>query len=99
MGADEREVMLRLVRRVLEPDRPAELVHHFLLVRVGNDILLEAGYLDLAEFKAAIDRGREAGTPVDATLFIGHRLQLSPDTLRQLVEACNEILASLNVPV
>lgn len=96
MSINVKEVTLRLVRRVLEPNKPADPVHHFLFVQVGNDILLEAGYLDLAELKAAIDQGRETGGPAETTLFIQHRLQLTPHSLQQLVDAGKEILAALN---
>lgn len=96
MSTDDKEVTLRLVRRVLEPDKSADPVHHFLFVQVGNNVLLEAGYLDFAELKTAIDQGRETGGIAEATLFIKHRLQLTPQALQQLVDASQEILAALN---
>jgi hypothetical protein len=99
MSVDEKEAVIRLVRRVMVPDRPPELVHHFFLIRVSDDVLLEMGYLDLAEINLAIEHSRETNAPVDANLFIGHRFQLSLDALRRLVEAGTQILNTRQTPV
>lgn len=99
MSVDEKETVIRLVRRVLAPEKPAEPVHHFLFVRVNDDILLEAGYLDLAELKVAIDQSQQTGTPVDVPLFIGHRFQLTTNALRRLITTASEMLAAIEAPV
>lgn len=95
--SDEQAVAVRAVRKVLNPDKSPDTVHHFLFTRVGTDILMEAGYFNLLELKEALDAARGKGEAQDVSLIVHHSLHLSPRVLRQLVDAASEILAGLNV--
>jgi hypothetical protein len=94
--SDEQTVAVRAVRKVMNPDKAPDTVHHVLFARVGTDILLEAGYFNLLELKEAMDAARGTGEVQDVTLTIHHSLHLSPRVLRQLVGAASEILAGLS---
>lgn len=87
-------VAIKLVRRVLDQDKPPEPVHHFGLTRVGEEVLMEAGYLDLAELKAAIDSSK-AGEEGAATVTVYRRLLFSREVLKQLAAAAEQILSAL----
>lgn len=100
MSVDQGQTLaLKMVRRVLHQGTPPGPVHHFVLTRVGNEILLEAGYLDLVELKQAIDTGITGeGEPGSVTLTIHHQMLLTPDVLEQLSHAVEQIVSGLNKP-
>jgi len=99
--ADE-VVALRLERTpLLPPDVPPIPVFHFGFTRVGNQILLEPGYVDLVELRAAVEQLRGA-TPTEPAIvvriFIREKYLMDRETLVRLRDAADEILQSIPEP-
>jgi hypothetical protein len=88
-------VSLRLERHLVDGAGLPLTVQHFLLTRVGNDILLEAGFFDLVELKTAID-GAKGGGPLAVRLYVRDRVMMSRETLRQLQGAVEHILRGMD---
>jgi hypothetical protein len=95
--ADEDVLAVELQRASVSPEAPAVPVYHFVITRVGNEFLLEPGYVDLAELKIAIDQARLLGGqgPVRVPLYIREKYLCTQDALVQLRTAADEILSRL----
>lgn len=92
--------------RAVYPDSsefpPAEAVNHFRFSRVGTEVQMLAGYLDLTLLVAAINRGQqivggsdESGKgedlAIDLPVEVTHRLYLSNRAFAELKEKVDEI--------
>jgi hypothetical protein len=98
-GMEDKVVALRLERTpLLPPDVPPIPVFQFNFTRVGNQILLEPGYVDLVELRAAIEQLRSvtpAESPVLVRIFIREKYLMDRETLVRLRDAADEILQSI----
>lgn len=86
------------LRRVLTSAAPIEAAHRFMWTRVGTEIELTVGYLDLAALKDVIDAAKLKATPdevVEIPFYVTHRFSLSPDAAVHLAEVANEIVSNL----
>lgn len=95
MADDEEVVAIELQRAPVSPEAPAVPIYHFVITRVGNEVLLEPGYVDHVELKAAIDRAQleEGKEPARCNLYVREKYVCSRDTLVQLRRAADEILS------
>ncbi|HYX22577.1 MAG TPA: hypothetical protein VFC23_00365 [Thermoanaerobaculia bacterium] len=100
MADDEEVVAIELQRAAVTPEAPAIPVYHFVITRVGNEVLLEPGYVDHAELKVAIDRAQLQGEkgPAHCNLYVREKYLCSRDTLIQLRRAADEILSRFPEP-
>ncbi|HEX4496665.1 MAG TPA: hypothetical protein VIE43_13415 [Thermoanaerobaculia bacterium] len=91
--------VVRLERTpLLPPDVPPIPVFHFAFTRVGNQVLLEPGFVDLVELRAAVEqlRGELSPEPVPVVrIFIKEKYLLDRETLVRLRDATEEILQSM----
>jgi hypothetical protein len=101
-GMADEAVALRLERTpLLPPEVPPIPVFHFGFTRVGNQVLLEPGYVDLVELRGAIEqlRGELPSEPVIAVhIFIKEKYLLDREALIRLRDAADEILQSMPEP-
>lgn len=95
MADDEEVVAIELQRIPVSPEAPAIPVYHFVITRVGDEVLLEPGYVDHAELKAAIDRAQLEGgkEPARCNLYVREKYLCSRDILVQLRQAADDILS------
>ena len=82
---------------LVPPEVPPIPVFHFALTRVGNQVLLEPGHVDLVELRVALEQLRatsssEAGA---IRLYIKEKYVMDRETLVRLRDAIEEILQSM----
>jgi len=82
-----------LRRQVVEAGKAPEAAHHFVLTRVGDEVLLEVGFVDLTAVALTM-RGKESD---ELTLYVTHRFSLSRQGLDRLFQAVDEIRESVSV--
>jgi hypothetical protein len=88
---------LQLERTSLTPAVPPVPVFHCALSRVGNQVLLEPGYVDLVELRVEIERAQAAVRPEPAPvkLYIREKYLFGRAALVQLRDAVEQILQSM----
>ena len=84
---------------LLPPEVPPIPVFHFAFTRVGNQILLEPGYVDLVELRLAMEQVR-SGKPPDkenavVRIYIKEKYVMDRQALTQLRDAAEEILQGM----
>jgi hypothetical protein len=102
---DAKKVRMQLERVHTDASLAPLPAHHCLLTRVGDEFLLEIGFLDFRELHEHAEQARQAeaatedSSPQDKEqrlhLFIVGRFQFSKASLKQLFVATREILESL----
>lgn len=95
MTGDDIERTLVLERKSLvPPDVPPIPVFHFAFTRVGNQVLLEPGYVDLVELRQVLEHPAIPG-PSKVQLFIKEKYLMDRETLVRLRDAAEEILQGM----
>ena len=88
-------VNMPVQRVVANPQVAPSQVHQFGWARVGSDILIQAGYLDLPEVRHVAQQLND-GKPSDPLqLFVTHRLSLTPLIALQLLKTVQTIVDEL----
>jgi hypothetical protein len=102
---DTKKVRMQLERVPADASLAPLPAHHCLLTRVGNEFLLEIGYLDFRELHEHAEEARKAEAAAETPspkdkeqrlhLYIVGRFQFSKGSLGQLFGAAKENLESL----
>jgi hypothetical protein len=94
---DEKSFDLQLERMSLSPEVPPVPAYHFALTRIGNQILLEPGYVDFVELRVALEQARAGSSsdPVHVQLFIKEKYLMDRETLIRLRDAAEQILQGM----
>jgi hypothetical protein len=95
--AEDKSFGLQLERMPLGPEVPPIPVYHFALTRVGNQVLVEPGYVDLVELRVALEQAQAGSLPAETTLnlYIREKYLLDRSTLVQLRDAVEHILQGM----
>src|SRR4029453_11664923 len=96
MAEEEKTISFEMVRTSLSPNTPPIPVDHVGIIRVGKQILLEPGYLDLVEVHHALEslkKGEnEASGPIKVRLYITASFLMDRAKLVRLRDSIDEIL-------
>ncbi|MFY9821611.1 MAG: hypothetical protein WAM82_09515 [Thermoanaerobaculia bacterium] len=90
----ESETLLKLKRTVAAPGL-LKGAHRFFLSRVGTDLILEVGFIDLGELQYAAATSSESGSPLEANLIVTDRFALSPQGAAHLFLVAQAMLEDL----
>jgi len=89
-------VVLELRRVPLTPEVPPVPAYHFVITRVGDQYLLEPGFVDLVELKGEMDRSRDAEqsrAEITVNFYVRDKYLCTRKILTQLRDAADEILS------
>ena len=89
--SDQDQVKLSFNRVVVRPENPPKPVHKVFWSRVGNDILLDVGYIALVETRAAITKAKEGEEPEPLSFYVTDRFSLTPQAAVELKVAIEQM--------
>jgi len=92
---EEQSFEIRLRRKIVDPEKPPEVVHHVVWTRVDREVVLEVGFVDLTSValaKAGVERD-----DVDLTFYVTHRLSFGPEAQKRLVKTMERLGAALQI--